>query len=42
MLFNLDFTHLCLDIPVGLPSINTDFIIIIIIIKELPDKVPDA
>ena len=28
--FNLDFTHLCLDIPV--PSINKDFIIIIIII----------
>ena len=26
--FNLDFTHLCLDIPV--PSINKDFIIIII------------
>ena len=31
--FNLDFTHLCLDIPV--PSINKDFILIIIIITIL-------
>ena len=28
--FNLDFTHLCLDIPV--PSINKDFIIIMVIL----------
>ena len=30
--FDLDFTHLCLDIPV--PSINKDFIIIIINISS--------
>ena len=33
--FNLDFTHLCLDIPV--PSINKDFIIIIIV-DERPNQ----